>query len=259
MKTINLLNIYHDLMNLYGDWANIKTLELELTARGYEVVVDKKSVGDEFNVNAYDFVYIGSGTERSLIACLSDIMRYKDSFISCIENGTHILATGNSHELFGRAITDTKGERHRALDLLNFETIQGDRRITGDCVCKASFLQDKLIGFINRASQGQTGDIPRPFELELGTGADDKSKKEGIQYNNLLGTYMTGPILVRNPPLMKYFADKLANGITDRGAQTDGDTARMDGNTKPNSFFAFQETAYQKALIELLARVKIES
>jgi CobQ-like glutamine amidotransferase family enzyme len=32
---------------------------------------------------------------------------------------------------------------------------------------------------------------------------------EGIQYKNLLGTYLTGPILIRNPPLLKYFTDRM--------------------------------------------------
>ncbi|MCL2226788.1 MAG: glutamine amidotransferase [Oscillospiraceae bacterium] len=240
---IRILHIYHDLMSLYGDWANAAVLVMELNSCGVDAVIDKKSVGDELDFESYDFVYIGSGTERSLVACISDIMRHKASLIGRIEEGMHVLATGNSHEIFGMAVTDAKGGRHEALGLLNFETIQGGGRITGDCVCNTAFLQEKLIGFINRASKGQVGDIQRPFVHELGSGANDETNTEGIQYENVLGTYMTGPVLVRNPPLLKYFAGKLIGARAEEIAE------------RSIPFFTFQEDAYRKALGELAMRM----
>jgi len=238
-------------MNLYGDWANVEVLSLELKSRRNSVVIDRKSIGDDVGFADYDFIYIGSGTERSLIACLSDIVKYKDSLIERINDGVSVLATGNSHEIFGSAITDSNGIRHEVLGLLDFETIQGNTRVTGDCVCRASFLQEKLIGFINRAGTGQVGNVERPFSQELGPSVNDDSSMEGIIFKNLLGTYMTGPVLVRNPPLLSYFADKLTRETTtlsnnSANAERDDDSA----------FFKFQTEAYKMALSELTARVK---
>jgi len=238
---MRLLHLYHDLMNLYGDWANIKAIGLELAARGAVPSIDCISVGGEIDFGKYDFVYIGSGTERSQKACIRDIMRCKAELKEKIEAGLHILATGNAHEIFGNSITDAQGERHEALGLLDFETIQNESRVTGDCVCRASFLPDRLIGFINRSGHGQEGAIDRPFTCELGPGANDSSKAEGILLNNLLGTYMTGPVLVRNPPLLKYIADALYPGSA--RVSSDGDV-----------FFKYQEAAYSIALQELSTR-----
>jgi len=245
---IKILHVYHDLMNLYGDWANAEVLALELKTRGYEASVDKKSVGDKLLFENYDAVYIGSATERSLIACIYDIMHYKAQLLKRIEDGMQVLATGNSHELFGKAVTDVSGKRHETLGLLDFETVQGSARVTGDCVCKASFLGDRLVGFINRASIGQSGDIDRPFTDELGPGANEKSNAEGIKYKNLLGTYLTGPVLIRNPPLLRYIADSII------GCEAEKEDVRADlsGN---KSFFIFQEKAYAMALSELTARI----
>jgi len=237
---VRILHLYHDLMNLYGDWANADVLVREFAARGRAAEVDKKSVGDDVNFITYDFIYIGSGTERSQRACMHDMMRHKGAFIMYIEEGKHVLATGNSHELFGHAVSGVSGGKYEALGLLDFETIQQDSRVTGDCVSKVSFLQDRLIGFINRAGHGQEGKIERPFTNELGPGANDKSCTEGIRYKNLLGTYLTGPILVRNPPLLKYIADSLT-----------GPAERAD-----DPFFVFQEEAYRMALTELTARIE---
>ena len=204
---IKILHLYHDLMNLYGDWANVAFLEQELAARGFEVVVDKKSVGDDVDFEGCDFLYIGSGTERSQLACMRDLVQYKDALIERIDADIPVLATGNSHELFGLAVTDAGETRHEMLGLLDFETTRLHTRVTGDCVCKASFLDDMLIGFINRSGGCQKGDIERPFFIEPREGANYAAHSEGISYNNLIGTYLIGPVLVRNPSFLRYFAD----------------------------------------------------
>ena len=251
-----ILHLYYDLMNLYGDWANVAALVRALNTRGAGSAVGYKSVGDEVNFDEYDFVYIGSGTERSQRACMRDMERHRQALTGRINAGMHVLATGNSHELFGFAVTEPGGEKYDALGLLDFETVQLDSRVTGDCVCKvperlklAESVPDRLIGFINRAGGGQSGSVERPFVTELGPGACEKTVandapegKEGITYKNLLGTYMTGPVLVRNPPLLKYFTDMLC-------AEPCGD---YDGD---DPFFGYQEKAYWMALTELSARI----
>ncbi|MCL2820706.1 MAG: glutamine amidotransferase [Oscillospiraceae bacterium] len=240
-KQINILHLYYDLMNLYGDWANAAVLERELDYRGFNVRLDKKSVGDDIDFSGYDFIYIGSGTERSFVACMRDLSRFKDAFIECIETGVYVLATGNSHELFGQSVTDCDGNEHEMLGLLDFETVQSATRVTGDCVfsAKPPFYRDKLIGFINRAGGSQTGEIERPFSVEPGAGAGFKACDEGIMYKNLLGTYMTGPLLVRNPPMMMYFADKLT-----------GERAKHESK-RTDMFFEYQGSGYYTALDEL--------
>jgi len=238
-KKITLLHLYPDLMNLYGDWGNVAVLERWFINRGCEVIIDKKSVGDDINFGGYDFIYIGSGTERSQLACMRDLMRYKDALIEQINAGVSMLATGNSHELFGQAVTDSDGIRNEMIGLLNFETSQLNTRVTGDCLCECSFLTAKVIGFINRAGGSQKGNIERPFSVFPREGAGFAACTEGIRHKNLLGTYMTGPILVRNPPLLEYFAGIIA-----------GEAA---GNPLINDdiFFEFQRKSYESVLAAL--------
>ena len=235
-KKIKILHLYPDLMNLYGDWGNVAVLERWLVYRGCEVVVDKKSVGDDIDFGSYDFLYIGSGTERSQLACMRDLVRYKDVLVERIDADVPILATGNSHELFGQVVTDSVGVRHEMIGLLDFETVQLGTRVTGDCLCACSFLSDKIIGFINRAGGEQKGDIVRPFSVFPREGAGYTAGTEGIRYKNLLGTYMTGPVLVRNPPLLDYFADIIAGEFAG-GA-----------NKRDDAFFEYQQKAYESAL-----------
>jgi len=236
IKKINILHLYHDLLNLYGDWANMAALMHEVNMRDCKAEIHKKSIGDDIDFSGYDFVYMGSGTERSLLACMKDLVRYKDAFVKRIEEGIFVLATGNSHELFGQAVIDHSGVRHEMIGLIDFKTMQLNSRVTGDCTCTASFLDDKLVGFINRSGGNQKGEIKRPFYIEPGEGAGYKAGEEGIKYKNLLGTYMTGPVLMRNPPLLKYITDILT-GVTER--------------RKEDNFIGFQEKAYESALTGL--------
>ena len=238
-EKIKILHLYYDLMNLYGDWANVAVMERELMAHGFEVVVDKKSVGDDIDFTDYDFLCIGSGTERSRLACMKDLAQYKDTLIERIEVGIPMLATGNSHELFGKAVTDSNRIRYDMLGLLDFETVQLNTRVTGDCVCMASFLEEKLIGFINRAGGRQKGDLNRPFSIEPQEGASYAACSEGIRHKNLIGTYLTGPVLVRNPPFLRYFADIICG-------------ATKQKNRPPASrLFEYQEKAYRTTLNEM--------
>jgi len=254
-EAIKILHLYHDLLNLYGDWANAVILERELTERARASVIERKSIGDDINFTDYDFIYIGSGTERSLYECLRDIGRHKDALKNCVESDIPLLATGNSHELFGKKVTDMKGTDYPALGLLDFETTHLNSRVTGDIICRASFLDDRLVGFINRAGGFQSGDIQRPFTAEFGPEVFKNVKQEGIKHRNLLGTYMTGPILVRNPKLMHYFADMLE----DKGAPllcTMGNKLNPTLCTRctPDPLFEYQSTAYNITVKELSAR-----
>ena len=54
---IKVLHLYHDLMNLYGEYGNIAVLCRYLEDAGIEVQLDKVSVDDSFNITDYNFVY----------------------------------------------------------------------------------------------------------------------------------------------------------------------------------------------------------
>ena len=248
MAEYRILHMYKDLMNLYGDWANADILARTLKACGHSATIESKSVGDDVSFEGYDIMYIGSGTERSQRACMQDLERHKEKLTEQVEAGLFVLATGNSHELFGLAVMTKDKERYNALGILDFETEQESTRVTGDCIYSASFLSQRLIGFINRAGSVQHGSnsVERPFtaEFEPSAGLCDNSHFEGIRYKNLLGTYLTGPILVRNPYLLAYFTDTLT--ASDSGISR---SAMME-----SALFKRQEAAYQTALNELLLR-----
>ena len=206
---IKILHLYHDLMNLYGDYANVSALKRILEKNGEEVKLDKLSLSDTAAIEDYDFIYIGSGTERNMRVALSDLKKYSAPIKSYIESGKSALFTGNSFEMLGKTITDCLGESVEGLGFCDFTvTEQNKTRLTSDVIYNCAFLTQPLVGFVNKCSEikGVTSPL---FTVEMGLGNFEGDKNEGVRLNNLFGTHLTGPALIKNPHLLVYFAELL--------------------------------------------------
>jgi len=200
---IKLLHLYYDIMNLYGEYGNIKILEKHLKDQGFEVIVDKKTIGDIKNLEQYDFVYIGCGTEKKKKAIIEDIKTEKEELKKIIEDGKVVLLTGNSFEILGKSI-----DGKQALEILDFETEILKDRITTDIICKTDMLESKVVGFVNTMSKVKNNENPL-FKIEWKAENIIKDEEEGIVYKNLIGTHLIGPILVRNPEMLKVIIEKI--------------------------------------------------
>lgn len=197
MKTIKIAHLYYDLMNYYGEQGNVLALKTAIEYAGFKVNVKTLSVDDEIDFEKYDIFYMGMGTKRNQEIVRKDILKYKDKIGNVIDKKMFIM-TGNSYELFGKKIDDKK-----CLGIFNFESKTTDR-IVGEQVFKSDIIKETIIGFQNRFSSNNIKD-DYLFEVIKGTGNDSESKVEGIHKNNFFGTYLLGPILIRNP----YFKDAL--------------------------------------------------
>lgn len=201
MKTIKIAHLYYDLMNYYGEQGNVLALKTSIEYAGFKVNIKTLSVDDEIDFEKYDIFYMGMGTKRNQEIVRKDILKYKDKIENVIDKKMFIM-TGNSYELFGKKIDDKK-----CLGVFNFESKATDR-IVGEQVFKSDIIKETIIGFQNRFSSNNIKD-DYLFEVIKGTGNDSESKVEGIHKNNFFGTYLLGPILIRNP----YFKDALLKYI----------------------------------------------
>ena len=206
---MKLLHLYHDIMNLYGDWANVAAMKRILEDSGEEVTVDKLSLGNNAALSDYDFIFIGSGTEKNQRVVLDDFKKYTDELKSCVEGGKVILMTGNSFEMLGKTITDCMGKEYEGLGLFDFTvTEQNKNRRTADQIAASDFLTRPLVGFINKCSEINGVESPL-FNVTMGLGNSDGDKKEGVYRNNLFGTHLTGPVLIKNPHFLSFLAEKV--------------------------------------------------
>ena len=205
---MKILHLYHDLMNLYGDYANVSALCRMLELNNIEFSLDKKSLGDEVDFSEYDFIYIGSGSEENMKLALSSLKEKRDELAEYIENEKFLLLTGNSFEMLGEKITSFLGE-FEGLGIFPFPvTEQNKTRTTDDSVVNFPEADITLVGFINKCSEIEGITTPM-FNVEMGLSNGKNQKTEGIRYKNLFGTHLTGPLFVKNPIFLKYIAEKL--------------------------------------------------
>ena len=213
---INVLHLYYDLLNLYGENANTRCIEHMLKLNNIKVNIDYKSINDQIDFNKYDLVYISQGSEENLLIALSDIIKYKKDLKDYIEKDKYLILTGNSMDLFGKYI-EIGTDRIDTLNIFNYYTKFIDKstfenastdRIVGQVYGSTKLIKDKIIGFQNRCDLNY--DVKTPlFELEERFSNDLTNKKEGFTYKNVYATHIIGPLLIRNPYFTDYILSKL--------------------------------------------------
>ena len=104
MKQIKILHLYYDLLNLYGENANVRALTKSLENQNIEVIIEFKSIDEKININNYDFIYLGSGSDENINIVESDFNKYINDFKDYISNGGFVLATGNALDLFSKVL-----------------------------------------------------------------------------------------------------------------------------------------------------------
>ena len=234
---MKILHLYHDIMNLYGDYANITAITKLCRLIGEDCTVDRRTVGGAADLSAYDFLYIGSGTERNMKVVLDDLRRYRDDLIAYADSGKAALFTGNSFETLGKSITGADGNTADGLALFDFTvTEQNKTRLVGDVIYECGFLDRPLVGFVNKCSEIHGVKDPL-FTVKMGLGNADGETGEGIRKNNLFGTHLTGPALVKNPHLLGYIVSLIL-----------GQEVRTDA-------LVYENRAYEVTLNGLTARM----
>ncbi len=184
---IRVAHLYYDLMNLYGEIGNLKVIEYQLKKQKINVIIDKLSLNDKIEFEKYDLIYIGSGTKKSTLLVLEDLKKYKQQVKEYIENNKFMLVTGNSINVFSKKIGDTE-----ALNIFDFNISYSNARLVGDVIL------DNIIGFQNRDTLIENNNNPIFNNSEI-----------GIHYKNFYGTYIIGPLLIRNPNFSQKFIKNL--------------------------------------------------
>lgn len=187
---INILCLYYDLMNLYGDTGNIKVLKYHLDELNIKYTIDYKSIKDKLEIKKYDLILIGASTEENRELCLKHLLKYKKDIKEYIENNKFFLATGNAISMFGKSLYNEK-----ALNVFDFEVSESKERISEEVILENNICSP-IYGFFNH--QDIISNIKYPL-----------FNNEGIHYKNFYATFTLGPILSRNPEFLKYFLEEL--------------------------------------------------
>lgn len=178
---------------------NVSILSKHLNDQKIDVTLEKKTIGEEINFKDYDFIFIGSGTEKNLEVVIQDFRNRKIEIEEYINMDKILLMTGNSFEMLGKKIDNIDG-----LGIFDFEVQREKERETSDVIYNSKYFKNKIVGFVNKMTKIYHNMNPL-FEVEFGIGENENNDYEGIKYKNLYGTHVSGPILVRNPEILNEF------------------------------------------------------
>lgn len=193
---IKIAYLYYDLLNLYGEQGNITALVNSFKNQNIETEIDYLSCNNKIDFNKYEIYYMGTGSMENLLIVLDNIKKYKNDIKKAIENQKYIIATGNSYLLLGKFIENNEN-KYECLDVFDYYAKENPSRIIGDSFMKYNDLPI-IIGFQNRNFVVHN-DSNHLFNVLKGYADNYKSTYEGYHGNNFYGTYMIGPLLIRNP------------------------------------------------------------
>lgn len=240
---LNILHLYPDSMNLYGEYANLAVLRRHLEAMGVAVTVTECTCEDVPDFASADLVYMGAGTERSQKAVLLGLVHHADALKAAIERGAVVLFTGNAMETLGASVIDAAGKVWPALGVADFTTAETDRRTPEDVVAAPTLWEAPVVGFMNKCSTTSGVTTPLFSALPLGFGNEKKGGAEGYVSGNVFATHITGPVLVKNPDFLDLILRRLF---------------QQKSWTLPEALpvFPHEREAYAVTLRELQARIK---
>ena len=210
-------HLYPDYLNIYADRGNIAVLSRRAAWRGHELEVEAVGMGDRVVPGAHDLLYVGGGQDREQALVARDIAGKGDALREAVAGGAAVLAVCGGYQLLGSFYRERSGAELPGAAVLPLHTIAGERRMIGDVLLECELEpgdRRTLAGFENHAGRTILEDGAEPLgRVVAGFGNDGESGFEGCRAGRVIGTYLHGPLLPRNPWLADWL---LAQAIAHR-------------------------------------------
>ena len=193
-------HFYPELLNLYGDRGNVICMEQRLKWRGIEVEVVEFDLHDEIDFSKLDIVLLGGGSDREQLLVCDRLRAIGEAFGDYVEQGGVVLAICGGYQLLGNSYKMGE-ETIQGLGILDITTERGETRLIGNVVLQSPQFPLPIVGFENHGGRTFTGDYKPLGKVICGSGNNGQDKTEGVLYKNVVGTYLHGPLLPKNPHL----------------------------------------------------------
>jgi lipid II isoglutaminyl synthase (glutamine-hydrolysing) len=197
---LRLVWIYPDLLSTYGDRGNLLMLERRARLRGLPVEsVELNS--DQAVPRQGDIYLLGGGEDLPQVLAVRRLQA--DGGLAAVaQTGAVIFAVCAGYQLIGKVFGGAQGEPVEGLGILDISSGRGEKRGVGEVVADvdAELGVDRLTGFENHQGVTTLGPGVRPL-ARVARGVGNGDGTEGAYAGRILGTYLHGPALVRNPGL----------------------------------------------------------
>lgn len=237
-SALRLAVLFPDLLGTYGDAGNGTVLAARAAWRGLPAELVLVHADDAVPVDA-DIYLLGGGEDAPQVQATT-LLLADGSLARAVARGATVLAVCAGFQMIGLSFPDGQGQPRPGLGLLDATTVKRTgRRAVGELLAQphpgliadgdgertgsgGSLLADgsrrrdvdpisraramvvsggALTGFENHSGATVLGAGVLPLaEVVTGTGNDGRGS-EGVWQGRLVGTYLHGPVLARNPAL----------------------------------------------------------
>jgi len=199
--------LYPDILQGYCDDANVETFAKRAKWRDIDVQIHPILTNDRITSSKYDFYYIGGSNPEALTIVQPFIKENEDELRIAAFSSVPMLAINAGYQVFGNSYQLKNTVVQEGLGILNVTSVLGNKFLRGNVIGSCNFLNNKIIaGFESHKMISFLKENTAPFlNLKRGFGNNSKKKSDGAKFNNVIGTYLSGPILAQNPHLCDFF------------------------------------------------------
>lgn len=208
-KSLKIVQLYPKDMNIYGDWGNTLSLSRRAQAHGFTTEIIDYNPGDEFPLDGDIFVG-GGGQDSGQSVIQDDLLVNAETLRMLAEGGTPMLVICGLYQLFGREFKTVGGVTLNGIRVFDAKTVGGEERLIGNIVEESEEF-GTIIGFENHSGLTYlSGDTKPLATVTKGEGNNKEDSGEGARVHNVIGTYLHGSLLPKNPAISDFLIKQAA-------------------------------------------------
>ncbi len=212
-STVRVGLVFPELLGTYGDRGNAIVLVERCRRRGIDAEMVEVAAGTPIP-DSLDVYLFGGGEDDPQVMAAAGMRASRGAIDRARSAGAVIFAVCAGFQLLGHTYEARDGEHLDGLGLVDMTTAAGPSRLIGEVVVEPdpSLALPTLTGFENHGGRTRLGPAERPLGRVLAGGGNGIGAVDGVLRERLVGTYLHGPALPRNPAL----ADRLLSWVVGR-------------------------------------------
>jgi lipid II isoglutaminyl synthase (glutamine-hydrolysing) len=212
-STLRVGLVYPELLGTYGDRGNAVVLVQRARWRGIPAELVEVAA-DEAMPASLDVYLLGGGEDDPQHLAAANLRAARPALEQALAGGAVMLAVCAGFQLVGQRYVLGDGSVLEGVGLLDLETRASPERLIGEVVVEPEPPLPPLTGFENHSGRTTLGPDVAPLgRVVVGGGNGDGHGVDGARQGRIVGTYLHGPVLPRNPALADHLLE-LAVGAT---------------------------------------------
>ncbi|MEI6228829.1 MAG: glutamine amidotransferase [Candidatus Saccharibacteria bacterium] len=206
-QIITILHLYPKDMNIYGDHGNVLVLQKRLKWYGYEPKIIDYNQGDKWPEDI-DIVIGGGGQDSGQNKIHLDLLSIGPTLQELADDNTPMLVICGLYQLFGKFFQTADGNKMMGIGLLDIETYGKSKRLIGNIVTSSKQF-GHIIGYENHSGQTLLAKGTTALgKVKIGYGNNTDGCYEGARYKNVIGSYLHGSLLPKNPAIADFLIEQ---------------------------------------------------